>query len=246
MAQGLLERVVTEANTPAADPSAFNAKLKAAEEALYGIEALSRTKLYDAQQLQNRRLKLKHGAIYRPISLDALRTFRTKEGWPAIAIFGLDSPRFEISLKASPYRPPSWEDQPDYYRRKHPDEIRFTPDLPKALANCFTDVVQKLETHVRRDFDGYSRMAAPIVLAAQYDGLIPLEVKAKISEAKKFFSQIFILAEPIRWSLKMPAILPDDPIVVGWDGRALYFIAEYETTAVEDALLCEGPANKGK
>jgi len=246
MAQGLLERVVKEANTPAAEPSAFNAKLKTTEKQLYGIEALSRSKLYDAQQLQNRRVQLKYGESYRPISLDALRTFRTKEGWPAIAIFGLDNPKFEISLKASQYRPALWEDQPEYFRRKHPDEIRFTPDLPKALANCFADVVLKLETHVKRDFDGYSRMTAPIVLSAQYDGLIPLEVKEKISEAKKFFSQIFILAEPIRWSLKTPAILPDDPIVVGWDGKDLYFIAEYETTPVEDALLLESPANKGK
>jgi hypothetical protein len=157
MAQGLLERVVKEANTPAAEPSAFNAKLKTTERQLYGIEALSRTRLRDAQDMQARRLKLKYGAAYRPISLDALRTFRTKEGWPAIAIFGLEDPKFEISLNASPYRPALWEDQPEYFRRKHPDEIRFTPDLPKALANCFTDVVLKLEANTRT----YSSLHGP-------------------------------------------------------------------------------------
>jgi hypothetical protein len=99
---------------------------------------------------------------------------------------------------------------------------------------------------VIRDEDGYNRMHGPLVLAAEYTGLIPFDVKDKIAKAKPLFSEIFILAEPIGWSLTKPAILPADPIVVGWDGKGLYFIAEYDTTPVEDALLLEDPANKQK
>ena len=97
MAQGMLERVVKEANTPAAEPSDFNAKLRAIEKQLYGIETLSLSRLRQVREMQDRRIRLKHGQDYRPISLDALRMFRTIEGWPAIAIFSLSHPRFEIS-----------------------------------------------------------------------------------------------------------------------------------------------------
>jgi hypothetical protein len=239
MAQGMLERVVKEANTPAAEPSDFNAKLRAIEKQLYGIETLSLSRLRQVREMQDRRIKLKHGQDYRPISLDALRTFRTIEGWPAIAIFSLSHPRFEISLKAA-YRP-TWNNG-----RKHRDVVKFTPDLPPALADCFEDVVLKLSSRVIRDFDGHSRMDGPLDLVAEYTGLIPFDIKEKIAKAKPHFSEIFILAEPTGWSLKKPAILPADPIVVGWDGKGLYFIAEYDTTPVEDALLLEGPANKQK
>jgi hypothetical protein len=240
MAQGMLDCVVREANTPAADPSEFNAKLRAIEKQIYGIETLSLARLRQACEMQDRRLKLKRGPDYRPISLDALRNFRTREGWPAIAIFSLNHPRFEISLKAAAYRP-SWST-----KRAHMDTVKFTPDLPPALADCFEDVVLKLSSRVIRDFDGYSRMEGPLVLAAEYTGLIPFDVKDKIAKAKPHFTEIFILAEPTGWDLKTPAILPADPIVVGWDGKGLYFITEYDTTPVEDALLLEGPANKQK
>jgi hypothetical protein len=231
MAQGLLARVVKEANTPAAEPSVFNAKLKAAEEHLYGIELVAASRFRQAKLMQERRLKSKYGDAYPPISLDALRTFRTPAGWPAIAIFNLDNPRFAISLKPNSFQEGS---------------IKFTPKLPPALTVCFNDVVDKLHTYIRRDFLGEIVNQTPIVLAAEYTGLIPLEIKEKIEKAQKVFRQIFILAEPIGWSLTKSAILPADPIVVGWDGKDLYFIAEYDTTPVEDALLCEGPANKGK
>jgi hypothetical protein len=240
MAQGMLERVVKEANTPAADPSEFTAKLRAIEKQLYGVETLSLSRLRQAREMQDRRIKLKHGQDYRPISLDALRMFRTIDGWPAIAIFSLSHPRFEISLKAATYRSTGDDG------RKPRDLVKFTPDLPPAIADCFEDVVLKLGSYVRRDYTGHSRMDGPLVLAAEYTGLIPFDIKEKIAKAKPHFSEIFILAEPIDWNLKKPALLPADPIVVGWDGKGLYFIAEYDTTPVEDALLLEGPANKQK
>jgi hypothetical protein len=126
MAQGMLERVVKEANTPAADPSEFNAKLRAIEKQLYGIETLSLSRLRQAREMQDRRIKLKHGQDYRPISLDALRTFRTIEGWPAIAIFSLSHPRFEVSLKAA-YRP-TWNTG-----RKHRDVDAAPPSSPSSV-----------------------------------------------------------------------------------------------------------------
>lgn len=33
-----------------------------------------------------------------------------------------------------------------------------------------------------------------------------------------------------------------EDIVAGWDGEALYYIADFDTTAVEEAALLEGPA----
>jgi hypothetical protein len=240
MAQGMLERVVKEANTPAASPAAFNAMLAGIEKNIYGLETLVLPMLKEARNLQHRRIKLKYGPEYRPISLDALRSYRTKQGWPAIAIFSLDMPRFEISLQATAWR----SRQTRKFTR--PDHVKFTPDLPPALTDCFDDVIMRMQRYVQRDFGGYSLMDGPIVLAAEYRGLIPLDIKEKIVKASTIFSQIFILAEPMGWSLHMPAVLPADPLVVGWDGKELWFIAEYDTTPVEDALLTEGPANKQK
>jgi hypothetical protein len=231
MAQGMLERVMREANTPAIEPSAFNAKLKAIQKDIFGIERFAFGRFIQAAEMQKRRLEMKYGPGYRPISLDALRDFRTPEGWPAIAIFSLDDPRFEISLKAEGYRPA---------------RASIFPKLPQALANCFTDVIERLRMHVPRDIDGFSHMEGRLVLAAEYRGLIPPDIKEKILAACCIFSSIFILAEPERWSLQQPALLPADPLAVGWDGKGLYLIAEFDTTPVEEAMLLEGPANKQK
>jgi hypothetical protein len=231
MAQGMLERVIQEAYTPATDPSAFNAKLKAIQKDIFGIERIALDRLVQAEEMQERRLEMKHGPQYRPISLDALRDFRTFDGWPAIAIFSLDNPRFELSVKADGYRP---------------DKVSITPKLPSVLATCFTDVIDRMRAQIIRDVDGFTPMENRCVLAAEYRGLIPPEIKEKIQASIKFFSRIFILAEPERWSMTQVARVPADPLVVGWDGKGLYLIAEYDTTPVEDALLTEGPANKQK
>jgi hypothetical protein len=223
MAQGMLDVLVKQAKVATSDARRFDAIKKE----LYGIEAHSRRQLLVAEKLQQRykRFLAKHNRAYPPISLTALREFRTREGWPTFAIFSLHWPEFKMTATAT-----GWS-------RVARGEVVFTPELPDAIANCYQDVAQNL---LQRS----QRVSGSVTLAAEFSGLIPGEVKDKIAEAEDIFKEIFVIAEPQRWSLTEPARIPADPLVVGWDGEGLYLIAEFDTTPVEEALMLEGPANK--
>jgi hypothetical protein len=223
MAQGMLDVLVKQAKVASSDRP-----FDAIKKELYGIEAHSRRQLLIAEKLQQRykRFLAKHNRAYPPISLNALREYRTKEGWPTFAIFSLHWPEFKIVAMA----------RPDWSRPAR-GEVVFTPELPDAIENCYQDIGQNL---LQRS----QRVSGRVTLAAEFSGLIPNEVKDKIADAEPIFKEIFVIAEPNRWSLTEPARIPADPLVVGWDGEGLYLIAEFDTTPVEEALMLEGPANK--
>jgi hypothetical protein len=170
-------------------------------------------------QQRYKRFVAKHNRAYPPISLNALREYRTKEGWPTFAIFSLHWPEFKMVAMARP----DWS-------KPGRGAVVFTPELPDEIANCYQDVGQNL---LQRS----QRVRRRVTLAAEFSGLIPDEVKDQIAK-------IFVIAEPKRWSLTEPARIPADPLVVGWDGEGLCLIAEFDTTPVEEALMLEGPANK--
>jgi hypothetical protein len=223
MAQGMLDVLVKQAKAAASDKNPFDTIQKE----LYGIEAHSRRHFLIAEKMQQRykRFLAKHNRAYPPISLAALREYRTKEGWPTFAIFSLHWPEFKMVATAT-----GWS-------RVARGEVVFTPELPDAIANCYQDIGQNL---LQRS----QRVGGRVTLAAEFSGLIPNEVKDKIADAQPIFKEIFVIAEPKRWSLTEPARIPADPLVVGWDGEGLYLIAEFDTTPVEEALMLEGPANK--
>jgi hypothetical protein len=214
MAQGLLERVVTEAKA-AAPKTFFDINQRPAlTKQLYGVEELSFPTI------------IKHQ--FPPVALDALRKFRTKEGWPALAIFSLDSPTFEVS-----YDP---ED----------DRLIINPTLQYPLWECFWDIKktfrQYLKSKAIKTKKGYYRV---VRLKTEFNGLIPADIKSQIQYAKPLFDKIFV--EQQEWTVNVSKPIPiGDPLVVGWTGQGLYLIAEFDTTPVEEALLLEGPANKQK
>jgi len=191
----------------------------------YDIEGLSRDKIKDTRHKTLKRIEELEGLLrptnvwYPPVSLDALRQFRTKEGWPSIAIFSLHFPTFEISVRKTAYG----------------THAEFTPYLPPQLQDCFDDVVAHLRKHVMRE----QKRRAAVRLAARFTGLIPPDVKVKIIKARRLFRDIYILAEPLHWSLENVAQLPRDPLVVGWDGVGLSLIAKFDTTPLEEALLLD-------
>jgi hypothetical protein len=194
----------------------------------YAIEGASRDQIKEARRNNLQRIEELEGRLrptnawHPPVSLDALRQFRTKEGWPSIAIFSLNFPTFEIYVRKNAYGT-----QPN-----------FTPVLPWQLQQCFDDVVERLRKHVIRE-----QKPRGVRLAARFSGLIPADVKVKILKARRLFREIFILAEPLNWSLEDVAKLPRDPLVVGWDGTGLSLIAKFDTTPLEEALLLDTPTS---
>jgi len=221
MAQGLLERVVSEARGDTT-PSIL-AELRATHlvKDLYGVEALASLP-----------------KLFPPISLDALRTWRTKDSWPAFAIFTLQLPTFRISYQ-----------QRLTSKKKDPISETFivSPQLPAPIEDCYKDMMLVLRKHAEQFTD--MRRHHAYNLTARFQGLIPPEIKIKIKKVKHIFDEIFLIAEPPVWSLeRVEDLVIGDPLVVGWneETQALHLIAEFDTTAVEDALLLEGPANKQK
>jgi hypothetical protein len=229
----VLETIVQEARTQSR--ASLRAELRKAKSSarhiqqllaqpFYRIEGDCRSQIKDAHKQHLERVEELEGLLrptnvwYPPVSLDALRQFRTKEGWPSIAVFSLHFPTFEIYVRKNAYGT-----QPE-----------FRPLLPWQLQECFDDVVERLRKHVIRE-----RKPRGVRLAAKFTGLIPADVKVKILKAQRLFRDIFILAEPLQWSLEDVAKLPRDPLVVGWDGTGLSLIAKFDTTPLEEALLLD-------
>lgn len=158
---------------------------------------------------------------YRPFPLNRLQEvlrWRNPDGWPTIAPFSIDSPRFEFAVHPSG----GW-DRGEVRRVIH-------PALPPPLRECHGDVFEKL---------GRRKSAwRSIHLAVTFTGVLPPEVRATIIAAKRQFEQILMLAEVDHWQIEereVPAIRTD-PLVVGFDGQDFWLIAAFDLTPIEEAI----------
>lgn len=141
MAQGMLGVLVKQAKAAASDKKPFDVLKKN----LYGIEALSRRHLLTAEKMQQRykRFVAKHKRPFPPISLMALREYRTTQGWPTFAVFNLNSPQFSIIARAQPAR----------FLQQHAfGTVLFDPELPDGIAACYDDIGQNLLQRSQRLF----------------------------------------------------------------------------------------------
>jgi hypothetical protein len=159
---------------------------------------------------------------YHCLSLEPL-TWRDEQGFPRLAVFRLDrDDPFQISISGD---------------TTYGNVAYFQPDLPEAIRDCFKDVERLLRDRSRRKRTN-SR------LSCRFSGLIPDFVKEKIKAAKDSFEKcnIFIIAEPKAWELDESVPLPvGDPLIVGYDAeadpKALWLIADFDTTPVEEAMI---------
>lgn len=78
-------------------------------------------------------------------------------------------------------------------------------------------------------------------LRAEYNGLIPDEVRAKIDAARIDFNpdRIFILAEGPDWRMDRVVVPRADPLVLGFANDHFWLIAEYETSPAEEYVSAE-------
>lgn len=196
---------------------------------------------------------------YLPISHEVLK-WRDKLGLPKLVLFSLASPTFSITLErgrsahqqwvsrgvASPgslnqlnmnsLQNLDWQQMAQAQAGYYAEKDCVSPEYPAPLRALLNDVVNDL-----RGKSG--RQGKYIRVAATFNGVIPASTRAKIAEAKKVFKAIFIMAEP-DLSYEEVQLPIGDPVVCGWDGQQLWFVDDFETTAVEEAALLVGPANK--
>lgn len=157
-------------------------------------------------------------------------TWRDQKGWPRLAILGLDSPRFVLSVVGR-YKRNDFGTPRRIYRTV------TTPKLPQLIQDCFKDVSDKLMEMAKEK-------KRSIHLATEYIGVIPDVTREKISEAKPMFRDIFLIAEARVWVLSetvIPRPRPrrSDPIVVGFDGANLWIIDSFDLTPVERYVKLE-------
>lgn len=193
-----------------------------------GLAVLKREQV----ELQNR---VTFGTKYHLLSMEPL-TWRDKNGWPRLIVFSLDSPHFEISVSAR---------STDDWRN-----LRFStkmfPTLPDQIVACYSDVQKILRKkagarHKAKTLSTYDtgNVKVAVKLSCRFEGIIPDDVKGKIAEARGSFKEIFLVAEPTGFEINITAIVVPkrDPLVVGFDGKQLWLIADFETTPIEEAMI---------
>lgn len=182
-------------------------------EGLYPLEAASRPKLEQtlqiATRLSNRKLKAFDLIDLTPLS------WRSKEGFPQIAVFGLNDPRAQFALR-----------RPDFGSAVY----STIPKLPVGYNEQYRDIEELLK----------DRRGDRVTLTARWSGVIPLEVKDQIEAVRGEFQEIYVWAEVPEWKLNVE-VLPraSDPLVVGFDGRESWLIAAFDLTPVEEYIKRE-------
>ncbi|MFA6429403.1 MAG: hypothetical protein WCV84_02790 [Patescibacteria group bacterium] len=171
---------------------------------------------------------------YPSFSLEPL-TWRDEHGYPRLAVFSLNSPDFELRVVGERHSSVNFTTKLVWRPSHH------KPRLPKAMADCYTDVLTRLKTMAKKS-------EKAIRLRAEFAALIPPEVKDKIQQAKKHFrDEIFIVAEVRDWSLTKTAVpRPSDPLVVGFDGTNCWLIAAFDTTPLEELIAAIARAEHNK
>ncbi len=153
-------------------------------------------------------------------------TWRRKDGMPYLAVFSIDSEKFEIAMVGERrYRADRGGSELSWQRT-------FNPKLSKDVLACYADVVEAVAKKARS-----SRKTTR--LRAEFRGMMPTTVKQRIKEVKPLFQEIFIVTEVSDWKMEtspIPAPPKDpDPLVVGFDGTSYRLIAKFDTTSIEEA-----------
>jgi len=198
--------------------------------------AISERKRLEAEAVAEGELVARYCGEYKRLDLTPLQ-WRTRKGLPLLAIFSLTNGVFSLGARTEQRRYERYAlyDNPIYSWRTITKKV-YTPSFPRSVKVCFEDVFARL-------LELAKQKKKTIMLSAEFSGVIPLEAKQKIAEARKKFKDVFILAEVKDWTMeerkattvkpKPAPIVRGDPLVVGWDGKGLWLITSFDTTSLE-------------
>lgn len=217
---------LAEAPRPPMDMAMIDAvirKAKAQMKNMYGFEGAAKNAIYARiNELEILKLEPQFADYRRFATLDMLK-WRDRNGYPNIALFSLDSPRFEIKV--------SWIDDKG-------GEPRQIAHLPHHLRDCYNDVIGWMWKKCKSEWTRISSAT----LSCEYKGVIPSEARDKIKKAVEAFGKdsVFIMAEGTDWAYRTePRPVLSDPLVVGWDGGNLWLVDQFDLTPVERLIASE-------
>ena len=209
--------------------------LTLAQNSLLGIEADARAKLQHTRDKLRKSITALEAVVlpgvqsYKPFDLEPL-TWRDTDGLPRLVVFGLNEAVFHYSEEVT---------VDDIGRIE--DSAGFVPGyLPANLQACYRDI-ERLVRKVAR------RYKSTAVLEVTFTGIIPDDVKSKITDARYIFGdEIYIVAEPSKMAIrKQPPkrkplpplpIRNGDPLVIGFDGKQYRLIAAFDLTSIEQLV----------
>lgn len=150
---------------------------------------------------------------------------------PAFMVLDLENNRFSISVE--PYN--GFDEQHGKVDHGH-TEFEFSPDLPKALEDHFTETVKYLANLSAKSYSWNQ-----IEISTEFrGGIMPQDLREKVKSASnsKLFNRIFVIAEAVDWEINEIVRAKGDPLVVGWveSTKRMYLIGVYDPTPLEQYI----------
>lgn len=203
--------------------------LEARKKNLFGIEAAAHKELdLSIERLAIRKKSLdstkRFGGKYSKLSLEVFK-WRDKNGYPRLAIYGLDSGECRLKSIVVNGNLRSIGLANIY-------EHTIMPELPAEICVLFNDVYEKRLDFNLREKGTHSWSA----IESHFRGVLPDLVRRKIMSAQTEFEKIYIVAEA-NWEEKSE--IKKDPLVIGWDGAHAWLIAAFDLTTLENYIKSE-------
>lgn len=210
--------------------------------------------LYDQRKALQGQLAFWEAGYYTWIPLDPLLWRDPETKLPTFALFSLEHNTVNFVN--------SWRNSSG--RVEHQTE--FLPKLPTQLEYLYADIfaimqepayqidtgrIWEQSRHIRPDERrelGLPEGSAFVRLSAKFTGTIPAETRTKIRQAvnSKVFTAtdnrkacVYLLTEVQGWTLRIPAPINIDPIVVGWTAvhpDRLWYIDAFDITPLENQI----------
>ncbi len=149
-------------------------------------------------------------------------TWCDENGWPKLAPFHLDNPRFALNIRENSFN----------------TQVTIHPSFPLPIQEAY-----------EANNYGAGRLYPGNVYLWEtfFPGLIPSSIVPIIKQAKPLFEDIFIIAEVSsfilsEWPMPKPKPKPidPDPLIVGYYDGQLYLIAAFDLSPMEEAYIANG------
>jgi hypothetical protein len=222
----LLEKVMATAKTPA---ERSEEELKAEEVSLASArESFFGVERLSTSQIEEAAKRLRSDRLFMGKGWKRLsmEPLRWTRGWGSHPVFALYGINDNVM------------------QMSNTDGITRPANLPSAIVACYQPSYRGLGSYEHRE-----------TIFSTFQGVIPMEVRKRITEAMKLFesrsehnapvTHVYLMAEVIKWQKEVvnapKAITNADPIVVGFDGLDLWWIDDFNLSNLEDYVIKEFP-----